>query len=232
MIKQAILLKLHWTNFICVITLSIMLCHTHGGPAEDAVDENAIKAIDRSQSRPIRLNHKEFYVFPNPYDVLGQLMVSHPGVCFWIDAVCINQQDLVERSAQVNIMCQIHQKAEKVAIWLGTGNGYVQPVSEVIGHLTSISQEAGDQMSDEREGADVHDFEDETVLEKYGFPLLDDKLWGAFASFLERRWCGRTWILQEVAPAREVEVLWGDAQIKWTQQSECSQFLTISNLSK
>lgn len=38
---------------------------------------------------------------------------------FWIDALCINQADLEERSAQVQIMPQIYTKASCVIVWLG-----------------------------------------------------------------------------------------------------------------
>lgn len=38
---------------------------------------------------------------------------------FWVDAICINQNDLEERSAQVQIMPQIYSKASCVIVWLG-----------------------------------------------------------------------------------------------------------------
>jgi len=40
----------------------------------------------------------------------------------WVDALCINPQSNKERNHQVDIMGQIHKKASKVLIWLGTGN--------------------------------------------------------------------------------------------------------------
>jgi hypothetical protein len=38
---------------------------------------------------------------------------------FWIDAICVNQQDLVERSQQVQRMADIFSKVARVIIWLG-----------------------------------------------------------------------------------------------------------------
>lgn len=38
---------------------------------------------------------------------------------FWVDAICINQADLEERSAQVQIMPQIYSQASCVIVWLG-----------------------------------------------------------------------------------------------------------------
>ena len=38
----------------------------------------------------------------------------------WADAVCINQNDLDERSSQVSIMGDIYSSAKVCQIWLGT----------------------------------------------------------------------------------------------------------------
>ncbi|MCJ1426954.1 hypothetical protein MMC29_004857 [Sticta canariensis] len=40
---------------------------------------------------------------------------------FWIDAICINQEDIVERAGQVKIMREIYTKAWTPIIWLGEG---------------------------------------------------------------------------------------------------------------
>ena len=40
----------------------------------------------------------------------------------WIDAICINQNDVVERSTQVQIMSKFFERAIRVVIWLGEGN--------------------------------------------------------------------------------------------------------------
>lgn len=37
----------------------------------------------------------------------------------WIDAICINQEDLDERSVQVAIMGDIYRQARRTVIWLG-----------------------------------------------------------------------------------------------------------------
>jgi hypothetical protein len=37
----------------------------------------------------------------------------------WIDAICVNQEDLEERSSQVRRMAWIYSKAKRVIVWLG-----------------------------------------------------------------------------------------------------------------
>ena len=41
----------------------------------------------------------------------------------WVDAVCINQQDLKERASQVVIMGKIYSKATRAVVWLGKSQG-------------------------------------------------------------------------------------------------------------
>jgi hypothetical protein len=37
----------------------------------------------------------------------------------WVDYLCIDQEDVVERNHQVNLMCRIYGKAKTVLVWLG-----------------------------------------------------------------------------------------------------------------
>ena len=47
-------------------------------------------------------------------------MLTDKSLQIWADAVCINQNDLDERSSQVNIMSDIYSGAKNCQIWLGT----------------------------------------------------------------------------------------------------------------
>lgn len=42
----------------------------------------------------------------------------------WVDAICINQEDALEKSAQVARMLSIYEKAQSVAVWLSEPNAY------------------------------------------------------------------------------------------------------------
>jgi hypothetical protein len=41
---------------------------------------------------------------------------AHPVQHIWIDAICINQKDLIERSLQAQFMSEIYQTASQVLI--------------------------------------------------------------------------------------------------------------------
>lgn len=43
-----------------------------------------------------------------------------PGTSYlWIDAICINQEDLDERNRQIKVMGEIYRRAKRLLIWLG-----------------------------------------------------------------------------------------------------------------
>jgi Heterokaryon incompatibility protein (HET) len=49
----------------------------------------------------------------------GELRDKRPQMRWWIDAICINQSDLDERSQQVQLMGDIYSGASRVVVWLG-----------------------------------------------------------------------------------------------------------------
>lgn len=42
-----------------------------------------------------------------------------PLLCVWVDAICANQKDLLERSSQVQLIGEIYSLSAKTLIWLG-----------------------------------------------------------------------------------------------------------------
>lgn len=65
----------------------------------------------------------------------------------WIDALCIDQTNLAERSEQVGMMRSIYQKAQLVISWLGpqdetTSDAFV--VSDRISSIAFIPEKASD----------------------------------------------------------------------------------------
>lgn len=66
----------------------------------------------------IRLNGLEFKVYRNVYDFLSLARAKYCDMMFWIDAICINQNDLVEETQQVPLMGEIYKHASKVLVWL------------------------------------------------------------------------------------------------------------------
>ncbi len=61
----------------------------------------------------------QIIVGPNLFSALRQFRHTTDERPLWVDALCINQSDTVERSFQVSLMRSIYEKAACVLMWLG-----------------------------------------------------------------------------------------------------------------
>jgi hypothetical protein len=61
--------------------------------------------------------------------MVNSITVDKP-LTIWIDAICINQDDIIERGAQVQIMGEIYQTAWRLRIWLGEHSSNTIPAME------------------------------------------------------------------------------------------------------
>ena len=50
---------------------------------------------------------------------LVQLRQVKDPIVLWIDQICINQEDVLERNFQVPLMAEIYTNAKQVVVWLG-----------------------------------------------------------------------------------------------------------------
>lgn len=67
----------------------------------------------------ISVNGQQFDVSPNLFEALRHIRRRHSDLVVWIDAICINQADILERNHQVALMRRIYSGADYVIAWLG-----------------------------------------------------------------------------------------------------------------
>ncbi|KAH7305433.1 heterokaryon incompatibility protein-domain-containing protein [Stachybotrys elegans] len=123
---------------------------------------------------------------------------------FWIDAVCINQKDSVERSHQVStMMARIYESAEGVISWLGDSDTHTE---RAFAHLQALSDNAS--------------------LVAWTLPASNfgntREHWESTAKLFERTYWNRSWIIQEVVLAKSVTVCCGRHSAEWGQLSKAS----------
>jgi hypothetical protein len=119
----------------------------------------------------------------------------------WIDAVCINQDDLAERASQVRFMARIYSHASCVVVWLGEEGDNSAELFATIEDIASISSRISPPSNKTDSLIGKAHFEEEDSLQKM------------LMSFLSRPWFYRIWVLQEVASARHITVKCGTAEI-------------------
>jgi hypothetical protein len=69
--------------------------------------------------RSISINKQNLAVTENLHAALLRLQDRSFERILWIDAICINQENLKEQSQQVQLMAKIYSKATCVLVWLG-----------------------------------------------------------------------------------------------------------------
>jgi hypothetical protein len=105
----------------------------------------------------------------------------------WVDAICINQESLPERSAQVAIMRDIYSAAQMVLVWLGVENVFSRPA---IKNLTTLSQALVDGVKNENKWG----LRNRKAYREMGIPEMDAFDWQAIYAFLSMAWFSRAWV--------------------------------------
>ncbi|KAF2217050.1 hypothetical protein CERZMDRAFT_32569, partial [Cercospora zeae-maydis SCOH1-5] len=108
----------------------------------DAATDSTFEALSYCWGDPritanIELNGAIAAVTVNLEAALRQFRTDAGGrvVFIWIDAICINQQDVEERNSQVALMQEIYTKATNVRLWLGIADRESEKVCQVLRRL-------------------------------------------------------------------------------------------------
>ena len=160
----------------------------------------------------IKLNGRGKLVTKTLHSALLHLRDSTTSRVLWVDAVCINQNNLQERSYQVLQMGMLYRFAKQVVAWIGEGDGETSFCITLANVLSKI-------LRGEVEGEDA----DLVAMARWAFGLKDrtplntekrDKrfvslAWHGYDELLTRAWFRRVWIVQEVTLASTVIIQCG-----------------------
>lgn len=152
---------------------------------------------DSSMRKTIRLDKQEISVTTNLEAALRQIRPVSGTRTLWIDAICIDQDDIAERNSQVLLMNAIYRKSTKVLVWLGPEN---LEAEEIVAFLKSMHKNKHIKPC-------VKNLENDSYV--CGSSLK------SLRAILSQSWWERTWTLQEILLAPDAEILCGDSQIPW-----------------
>jgi hypothetical protein len=159
----------------------------------------------------------------NLSQALRRFRLAYKPRSLWADAVCINQQDDVEKGHQVAMMSKIYRNATTVLIWLGEETPEIETAIRFLDNLAETkSWEATEQAvdinlwfspptlaGDPQEGARVLAQAKENHIHK---------LYG-------RDWFTRLWIVQEVALAKSAILHCGSRELYWNRFTKSMTYL-------
>lgn len=149
-------------------------------------------------------------------NVIRRTDASPSSPLLWVDAICINQADIVERSHQVPLMGAIYSRAQRVIAWLGdvditadqraaivvvvelfevillTRTCYEEPVSSEL----DLTNENFEQLMSERGYTDKRE------------------VWTAVSFLFKSAWFTRIWCVQEAILACEMTILFNFGEFR------------------
>lgn len=164
----------------------------------------------------------------------------------WADAICINQEDLAEKSAQVRMMSRIYQQAQNVVAWLGAQHSLSTKALVGLANLSAVFEEnATDRNATDGNATDGnkhrtrlnhgkiarwadYDLKSSKTYETLDMPVISEDTWVGIHEIINRSWFKRAWIVQEVCFARNPILLCGLVQVHLDALVKALMFLQWS----
>lgn len=87
---------------------------------------------DAADTRTVYCEEQPLQITVSLFTALRQLRLPDRCRTLWADAVCINQDDRIEKGSQVTLMSQIFSKTSRILIWLGEDKAGLEGVGESI----------------------------------------------------------------------------------------------------
>lgn len=167
---------------------------------------------DPTVKHSIQINGKPLPLTHNLYYALHHLRQPNESRYLWIDAICINQQDLDERSQQVGFMRQIYNQASHVVVWLGP-----EADNSLVGMLLAKNLlRAYHQRASTGDLRQYQHLQDVGLSAVYNLPAYrDGRDFVALFKLFDRAWFERGWVVQEVASAKTVTIQCGTCTLNF-----------------
>lgn len=141
----------------------------------------------------ILVNDKKLVITANLANALRTLRNTlEQGYYLWVDAVCINQANAVERGLEVSRMQLIYSRATDTIIYLGSENE---------------AAEAGLKFVQATDGC----WDDPAVLYEKMLKYLENAsvdIWDHIVSFVRLPYWSRQWVMQEMAAGTREKAVW------------------------
>lgn len=168
-------------------------------------------------------HHNQLKIGRNLYEALQRIWETDSAEYIWADAVCINQEDKGECSAQVAIMGHIYAQAAAVIIWLGIPS---VPSEHLELFFDSTFSEAFEQYLEEDEVLSLAvrlTPEDAVEVLDHTLPAQAVKSLAWF--FHNLRWIRRCWTVQEPVLSTGEVVLCGDLMLHYQQIADIAKLV-------
>lgn len=135
----------------------------------------------------------------------------------WLDQICIDQANTMERSNQVSMMSVIYSRADRVLVYLGEAGEHTSVAIDFAEHYhwrmmdqgtseTRIAQMSSSESVSFIASREHSDSSDTEVLRRIALGLVD---------LLTRQFFQRLWVVQEVVLGRDLVTVCGPRHFQW-----------------
>lgn len=171
---------------------------------------------DPKSTASVKVNGIDVRVRQNCLDVLRQVGQNKYSQYYWIDTLCINQDNNHEKAFQVSIMGEIYRTAENVLICVGRHEGDSELLFKTLNKHNDLLVRASQSVSE----STLHDISKDEALnlrtrqaltkwklsQRYS---IAKRLIRAFHQFEARSYFSRVWTLQERLLAKSTTICCG-----------------------
>ena len=199
------------------------LSYTWGRPAPHLGDE----WDDPQSTKSITVNNQLFHVRYNLHSALLALRKtwSSKTWSWWIDAICIDQSNTLERNTQVAIMKDIYASSSGTYTWLGPSDS-----------TTFAAWSKNIALSKSWDSRPQHlrlptqwKFHEKEIIAIFRNDITSDNStqpWYALKLLAARSWFNRAWVVQETCVSPRTFIQCGDSVLTWEHLINAHNVLT------
>ena len=198
---------------------STRLVSLHPGEKGDRI-EVTIEVVDLAEQHPpyeavsytwstdhdqqeIVLNDQQHLIRRNLYDCLLRLRSPSSPRLLWIDFLSISQNELREKSLQVQMIGFIFYEAQCVLVWIGEHADGSENLFRGMAPIGALSTALPCRPANESKLKELRE---------------RAAIWTAFFG---RRYFSRLWVVQEIGNAKAIRVYCGNDSMSWTDLISC-----------
>jgi hypothetical protein len=151
----------------------------------------------------LHINGKRLPVLDAIHAFLRQMLSGREEVWWWIDSICIDQKNEVEKGSQLTLMSSIFASAEAVRVWLG------EEVDDSALALQFLGFMGGGQTFSYHGNLTSRELIEELHMKDGPYA----REWSAVNKLFKRSWWTRVWTMQEFVVAEELSIHCGESSV-------------------
>jgi hypothetical protein len=196
-------------------------CRLHVASLNDRVSYDAISYTwgDYEGSEDIKLEASKMRVRANLASILHRLKYRQElrSQNIWVDALCLDQGNMDEMRAQVNIMGEIFHCANEVVIGLGPGRKADERGITYLTQLTSAFFQT----------VQTDSLDSKAIFR--ALVLSIDEIpnsWAAIAGLFDSPWWQRCWVILEIVRSTNATILYGTLSLNFNVIEQAAKSIT------